>query len=79
MAPKLRNCCKLEQVGIQVLQDGRVLAKEATNWKIEGQKRRISREEYQRLLNKFEMEVFMAQKGLWKLGRERGAGQRSVA
>ena len=45
------NCCKPEQVGtkehgkmlkrIQILEDGRVPAKEATNWKIEGQKRRI--------------------------------------
>ena len=74
------NCCKLEQVAtkeygkmlkrIQVLEDGRVPAKEARNWKIEGQKRRITRKEYQRLLNKFEMEGFMAQKGLWNLARE---------
>ena len=61
MGPKLMNCCKPERVGtkehgkmlkrIQVLEDGRVS---------EGQKRK----EYQRLLNKFEMEGFMAQKGL---------------
>ena len=48
--PKLRNCCKLEQVGIkeygkkikkiQTLEDGRVPAKEAGNWKIEGQKKK---------------------------------------
>ena len=48
IGPKLRNCCKLEQVGIkeygkminriQILEDGRVPAKEAVNWKIEGQK-----------------------------------------
>ena len=48
MEPKLRNCCKPEHVGtkengkilerIQVLEDGRVAAKEARNWKIEGQK-----------------------------------------
>ena len=51
MAPKLMNCCKLEQVGtkeygkmakrIQVLENGRVPAKEARSWRIEGQKRRI--------------------------------------
>ena len=46
------NCCKPEQVGtkehggqlvklIQILEDGRVPAKEAINWKIEGRKRRI--------------------------------------
>ena len=52
---------------IQVLEDGGVPAKEATNWRIEGQKRRVTRKEYQRLLNKFEMEGLMAQKGLWNL------------
>ena len=60
------SCCKPEQVGtkehgnmlkrIQVLEDGRVPAKEATHGKIEGQKRRITRKGYQRLFNKFEME-----------------------
>ena len=62
---------------IQTLEDVRVPAKEATNGRIEGQKRRITRKEYQRLVNKFEMEGFMAQKGLWifakgKILRERG-------
>ena len=36
-----------------------------------GQKRRTTRKEYQRLSNKFEMEGFMAQKGLWNLVREK--------
>ena len=36
----------------------------------QGQKRRITGKEYQRLSNKFEMEGFMAQKGLWNLVRE---------
>ena len=77
MGPKLMNCCKPEQVGtkehskmlkrIQVLEDGRVPAVEARSSKIEGQKRRITSKEYQRLLSKFEMEGFMAQKGLWNL------------
>ena len=71
MGPKLMNCCKPEPMGtqghgkilkrIQLLEDGRVPAKEARNHRIEGQ-RRITRREYQRLLNKFEMESFMAQK-----------------
>ena len=89
MGPKLMNCCKPGQVGtkedgkmftrIQVLEDGRVPAKEAKNWKIEGQNRRITRKEYQRLFQKYEMEGFMAQKGLWNLARENcAAGQRSV-
>ena len=55
---------------IQVLADGRVPDKEAKNWRIEGQKRRITRKEYRRLLNKFQMEGFMAQKGLWNLARK---------
>ena len=56
---------------IQVLEDGRVPAKQAKDWKIEGQKKRITRKEYQRLLNKCEMEGFMAQKGLWMLPGEK--------
>ena len=35
---------------IQVLQGGRVPAKEARSWRIFGQTRRITRKEYQRLL-----------------------------
>ena len=43
-------------------------------------KKRITRNEYQRLVNKFEMEGCMAQKGLWNLAREKGPeGQRRVA
>ena len=48
------------------LEEGRVPAKEAKNWRIEGEKKRIAREKYQRLLNNFEMEGLTAQKGLWK-------------
>ena len=35
---------------IQVLDDGRVPAKEARSWRIEGQERRITRKEHHRLL-----------------------------
>ena len=80
MGPKLINWCKLEQMGtkehgklikrIQTPEDGRVPAKEAKDWRIEGQKKRITRKEYQRLVNKFEMEGFMARKGLWNLAKE---------
>ena len=69
----MMNCCKPEQVGtkepgkmlkrIQVLEDGRVPAKKARDWKIERQNKRITRKEYKRLFNEFEMEGFMAQKG----------------
>ena len=81
MGPKLMDCCNSEPIGtqeygkmlkrIQVLEDGRVPAKEARNWRIEGQKIRITRKEYQRLLNKFEMVGFMAQKGLWNIAGKR--------
>ena len=56
MGPKLLNYCRPEQVGtkehgkmmkrIQILEDGRVPAREAKDWKIEGKKRRITRKEY---------------------------------
>ena len=52
---------------IQTLEDGSVPAKEAKNWRIEGQKKRVTGKEYQRLLNKFEMESFMAQRSMWNL------------
>ena len=74
------KCCKLEQMGtkehgkiikrIQTLEDGRVPAKEAKDWRIKGQMKRITRKEYQRLVNTFEMEGFMAQTGLWNLVKE---------
>ena len=81
MGPKLVNCCKLEQMGtkefgkmvkrIQFLEEGRVPAKETKNWRIEGAKKRITRKEYQGLLNNFEMKGLMAQKGLWNLAKEK--------
>ena len=60
------------------MEDGRVPAKDARSCRIEGQKKRTTRKEYQRLLNKFEVAGFMAQKGLWnlvgeKVLRDRGA------
>ena len=77
MGPKLVICCRPEQMGtkefakmlrrIQTLEEGRVPVKEAQNWRIEGEKKRITRTVYQRLVNKFEMEGLMAQKacGTW--------------
>ena len=59
MGPKLVNCCKLEQMGtkelgkmmrrLQTLEGGRVPDKEANNWRIEGEKKRIARKEYKTL------------------------------
>ena len=82
-------CCKPEQVGtkeygkmlkrIQVLKDGRVPVNESRNWKIEGKQRRITRIEYQRLSNKFEMEGFVAQKKkLWNLAWEKVLQERGA-
>ena len=56
---------------IRTLEEGRVPAKEAKNWRIEGEKKRITRKEYQWLLNSFELEGLMAQKGLWNLAKEK--------
>ena len=70
------NCCKPEQVGtkehskmlkrIRVFEDGRIAAKEARNWKIEGQNSWVTRKEYRRLWN-----GLMAQKGLRNVAREK--------
>ena len=52
--------------------------KEANTWETEGQKRRITRKEHQRLLKKLEMEGFMAQKRLWNLTRNKALQDRGV-
>ena len=44
--------------------------KEAKNWRIEREKKRITRNKYQRLLNYFDTEGLMAQKCLWNLAKE---------
>ena len=61
---------------IQILEDGRVPAKEAKDWKIEGKKRRITRKECKRLINAFVLEGLMAQKELWNLAREKRSHER---
>ena len=84
------NSCKQEQVGTQeygkmlkrvhILEDGRVPAKEAKDWKIEGQKRRITRKEYRKLRNKSELEGLMAQKRVVEsCERKRITGERCFA
>ena len=89
MGPKLRNCCKPVQVctrehgkmlqRIQIVEDGRVPAKEAKNWRIEVKKRRITGKKYRRMSSEFELVGLMAQKVLWNLAREKIAGQRRFA
>ena len=68
MGPKLMNCCKPEQVGTK--EYGK-MSKRIRNWKIEGQKNNHEERISEASKHKFEMEGFMAQKGLWKLAREK--------
>ena len=75
MRPNMLKCCTPEQVGtkehgtmikrIQILEDGRVPAKEARDLEEKIRKRTITRKEYKRLINEFELEGFMALKGLF--------------
>ena len=71
MGQNLMNCCKPEQVGTRdygkmsnmthIFADGRIPARESSNWKI---RRIITR-------NEFEAGGFMAQKGQWNLAKRR--------
>ena len=90
MGPNLMNCCRPEQMGtkevgnmlkrIQTLEEGRVPAKEAKSWRIEGNKKRITRKEHQRQVKKFEIKDLIAHKGLWNLAKEKTLeGKRRVA
>ena len=77
MGPKLMNCCKPEPMGtqghgkmlkrIQTPEDGRIPAKEAQDLRIEGQKRRIMRKEYHRLVNKEVWGLTLGWKCMWCL------------
>ena len=70
--------CKTEN-GTQIdelLEDGRVPVKDEKIGKLRDKK--ITRKEYQRLLNKFEMEAFMAQKGVWNLARNKALQDRGA-
>ena len=53
----IQECGKMLK-RIHVLEDGRVLATEAKIGGSKDKKRRITRKEYQMVLNKFEMEGF---------------------
>ena len=70
MGPTLTNCCKPEQVGTkeygQMVKRIQILGpyQGVKNWKIVGQKRRITGKDCRRLSNEFETGGFMAQKSL---------------
>ena len=80
MGPKLVNCCRPEQMGtkefskmmkrIQILEEGRVPAKEAKNRKIDGEKKRITRKEKRGCSTILKWKAFMAQ-GMWNLVKEK--------
>ena len=84
MGPKLVNCCMPEPMGtkefgkmvtrIRTLGEGRVPAKEAKNWRIEGEQKRITRKECQRLLNNFDMEVVITQKRIVEPRKRKAKG-----
>ena len=85
MEPQLVNCCRLEQTGTKEfgktmknpnLRKEESQPKKAKNWRIERVKKRISRKDHQRLLNNFEMEGLMAQRGLWNLAKEKIMNER---
>ena len=64
---------------IQTLEEGRVPVKEAKKWRIEGEKKRITRKEYKRL-NNFEVKGLMAQRRPVKFGKgENHEGKRRIA
>ena len=80
MGPKLMNCCRLEQMDTKEL--GKIVKENKFSRKKESQpkkqrigesreKRKITRKEYERLLNNFEMEGLMAQNGLRNLAKEK--------
>ena len=63
---------------IEVREEGRVPARKDKGWKIEGEKKQVTREEYKRLKEDFQDSSMMAQKRLWthmdkKIREERGA------
>ena len=63
----------------QILEEGKVPAKEAKHRKIEGIKKGITGKEHRRLLNEFDMGGFMAQRrSVESRKRENTAGQRCI-
>ena len=62
---------------IVILEEERVPAGDARGWTIEGQKRRVTREECERLREEFAVVGFMAQRGLKYCQEEAVGGLRS--
>ena len=77
----MTNQCKPEKLDteeygkmlkrILIVEEESVPAKNAEGWKIEGQKRSVTRKEGKRFRGEKEMEDFMAQNGLWNIAKKR--------
>ena len=79
------DCCKPEKNGdtriwnfeirIPVLEEEKVPAKNARGWKVEGLKRRVTREEDKRLREELEVRGVMAQKRAIEYCQEENVGR----
>ena len=55
---------------VLILEEERVPAKNVRGWKIDGDKRRVTRNECTRLREELEVVGFMARKGLWNIAKK---------
>ena len=80
MGLKLVNCCRPEQRHQRIWQNdeknSNSRGRKRQMWRIEEEKKRITRKQYQRRLTKFEMEGLVAQKGLWNMAKEKTMKER---
>ena len=63
---------------ISILEELKVLAKNSREWKIEGQKRKVTRKDTKDCGRNSRLEAFMAQKGLWNVAKNRMLEDRGV-
>ena len=77
LEPTVINRCSVEKIDTKehmkmlkrsaIPPQRRVPDRNATGWKVEGEKGRVTREECKRLREEFEVGGFMAQKGSWNI------------
>ena len=63
---------------ILLLEEGKVPAKAAKDWLVEGKKVQITSEEHKRLKREFEEDGQMEKKGLWNMAKRRKMMERGV-
>ena len=63
---------------ILLLEEGKVPAKAAKDWLVEGNKVQITREGHKRMRREFEEDGQMAKKGLWNMAKRRNMMERGV-